>query len=216
MAAMVIRKYQPIGLARLLIYGGIFGLFVFGVLAAFIVHDTPLPAKVIACVAAAAAGMIIDRLFATRLDYEKLIAWYTVQGAMVLPGAAKDWLAQRKSKLDDSIQSSLDWWSKKSGRDLSDVFNGFALQVDVQDAALKDARTGITARGLTYGDKTELWYPESPVGEAAYLQGYAGREVEDLFFAIVRHEAGHRCLDALGIPVEQQHDYMREQGFPDA
>lgn len=213
---MVVRKYVAVGWERLLIYGGILGMFLAALIAVFVKSGVPWQFRLITCLSTAATFMIEERLLAVRLDYEKLIAWYTVQGAAVLPGALKDWLAQRKTKLEQSIQSSLDWWAKQSGRDLSEVFNGFVFDIVSSDAALKDAQTGETARGFTYSDKTVLWYPESPVGVGEYLKGYAGREVEELFFDIVKHEAGHRCLDALGIPVEQQHQYMRDKGFPDA
>lgn len=211
---MTIRRYQPVGLARLIIYGFINALFMLGVVAAF-ATGSPAPARAIAVVAALATAFITWRLLELRFAYEAQIAWYTVQGVAVLPGAAKDWLGQRKSALESALSSSLEWWSKQSGHDLADVFNGAELAVVVQDVALKDPRYNITGRGLTAGGKMTFWFPETPSGMAEYLKNRDGYTVEALFFATVRHEAGHLCLDDLGIPVEEQHAYMLEKGFPD-
>lgn len=211
---MTIRRFQTVGIARVLIYGFINALFMLGVVAVFVV-GAPAQYRATAIAAALASAFITWRLLELRFAYEAQIAWYTAQGVAVLPGAARDWLGQRKTALEAALGSSLDWWSKQSGRDMAPVFNGAQLAVVVQDGPLKDPRFNTEARGFTSGGKMTFWYPETPAGMAAYLKGRDGYTVEALFFAVGRHESGHLCLDDLGIPVEEQHAYMIEKGFPD-
>lgn len=157
------------------------------------------------------------RLHSLREDYAARIAWVTRHGVSVVPGAARDWLGQRRGELDSQIDDVVDFWSAYLAKNdehalntadrIEEWLNGMALEVVVSDEPIHDIRHRVKGKGLTYPRKIVVQLPP-----AHMTSGYP-----QMFWAVVRHEFGHACLMAAG-PVSdaEHHAYMRQAGWRDA
>lgn len=221
---MEIRKYQPLPLVRaiiMLLLNAIFG----AVIVAFVLAGAPWPAILGAVLAEVATVIACWRFQQVHYEREAQIAFYTAQGVAVLPGLLRDWLGQQRTQLEKNIEQSIVWWCNRlattgvaSPDRIRDYVNGCDLTVKVQAGPVIVPRTNELSRGFTDGKHMTVWYPdvEDTTSVAAYLKGFENQTVSQVFFSVIRHEAGHWPLNAVGVPAgELQHKRMNDELFPD-
>jgi hypothetical protein len=226
---MKIREYKALTPGRIVIYGGILLAFLLAGILAARAPDDALPADVPEVVARglpwlghAISLAIVAVLVRARVRYGRQIAWYTKQGVAILPGDARAWLEERKQRLEDNIEQAWRWWAIRHPDELdrlAEALNGCHLAVIVQDGPLRDPRLKYPAKGLAERGKIRLWFPSTTdLVEDAYLKGFEGRELDEVFFAYLRHEVAHVCLYALGMAddLEAHHKQMKAEGCPDS
>lgn len=150
-------------------------------------------------------------LYVLRSRYAARIAWVDIIGISVVPGDAWAWLVSRRKQLDEAIRDVVAFWAGNLGGGAITVsrivehLNGMALQVAVSDEPIEDRRHGVRAKGLTYPSHIDVQLTPTE------MAGGPGS-----FWAVVRHEFGHACLDAMGMPPELQHQAMKDAGWRDA
>lgn len=215
------RLFQVWGWARTLIYDCTAGL-VLAAAAVFILRATPgystlekLPALLVP-----AAWMAITwRLYALRRSYANRILWVTRQGVSVVPDAAKDWLATRRTRLEDEIDAAVHFWEAHYFEFdiIADFINGCALEVAVQDGPIIVARHGIEAKALYWPKRICVTLPTAALSwSKADPRSQFTKQYEAEFFALIRHECGHAALDAMGVPGVSHHETMKQAGWVDA
>jgi hypothetical protein len=218
---MTIRTFVPWGWARTLIYEVTAAVVLF-LAFKLILTDTPeysTLAKLPSLIIPAAWMAITYRLYSLRRAYAARIAWVTNQGVSVVPDAAKDWLATRRSRLESEIDKVTRFWDQRDpvvGR-IDDFINGCALEVAVQDGPLVDPVHGIKAKAWYRPKRIAVTLPKLALQWDAMGQtNQFARQCEDEFFALVRHEFGHAALAAMGVPDEAHHAKMHAAGWVDA
>lgn len=218
---MTIRAYQTWAWDDWLIWGGGF-LFTFaGTIALQFSPSYSSWAKVPAFAAPAAWLVAALALYRSRRAFADSIAWTTTQGVWVVPGAAGAWPGISASTLEVAIREVADfWWKWDRARAsigrwpvIENYLNGTALIVRVQAWPLEDPRHGIKAKGLTYPRRVVVRMDPAALIE---MGGLTAENARAEFWAVVRHEFGHVCLDALGVPQADQHAVMRDAGWADA
>lgn len=201
---MEIKRYEPISLARGLIYGGFAAACVAAGLVGLI-KPGETHWKVLGAVLLVLGPVLSWRLIGARLAYAKEIAWYTKQGMAVLPGTARGWVDEHRELMEEHIERTVKWWGQREIRGearIRDFINGGQIVVLVQDEPIVDHKHGIRARELTQGNHTRvLWQPKDSGAD---------------FLALLRHGIGHMCLTAMGVPTEAHHARMAADQFPDA
>ncbi len=214
---MQLRTYQVWDWARSLIYiGGL--LFNVALVGWFIHYPTPeyttlakLPSVSIPAAWAVAGYM----LYTYREAWLGKLAWTTAAGVSVWGEAdVRLWLmvnGPRKAQVENMNAEVIAWFTacflRKGRADaaevLADWFNGTNIEVAATAEGVGDPKHGIRAKaGLAYPKRVILaLYPSD------MLTG-------TVFLATLGHEDGHQCCFAFGIPDEEQHDFMKREGFP--
>jgi hypothetical protein len=221
---MEIRRFNPLPWHRALIWVALNVAFTGGAIATIWV-DAPVHMCVVGIVAAIVTGILTTRHVLSYFAFAKRISFYTRQGLAVVGSSAVDWLVAHQDELEDNIDQAITWFERwivdhatrtvPIGR-VRDYINGGQLWVAVQAGPLHDARWNLTARGFTWGNRSQVWYPQNGTnGPDLYLKGFAGSTVEKVFLSVIRHEVAQQCLNAMNIPPELHQKWLDEQGCPD-
>jgi hypothetical protein len=220
---MEIRRYNPLPWHRALIWGALNVAFTGGAILTIRV-DAPMHMCVTGLVAAVLVAVLTTRHVLGYFAYAKQISFYTRQGVAVLGGAAADWLEQHKGELEENIDQVITWferWVIEHARGrvaitaVRDYINGGQLGVVVQGGPLHDAASGLTARGFTRSNRSQVWYPQPGTNAVdLYFKGFTG-SVEKVFLSVVRHEIAHQCCSAINVPAPLQEQWMADNACPD-
>jgi hypothetical protein len=197
---MVIRRFRAFSFDRVLTYGGICGLstWAFAQAVAFNKGHLPTGAWVAGLAALVCFWGISVKLFWLRWRFERAISFYTAQGVAVVLGSAEAksrWRSEHRYALSAEIGKAMDFWISRYPLDEGRIrryFNGATLRFEddliVYHGQGPEAGKRKLAYGLTVGtDMGVRWAPDDTL---------------DTVLSLVRHEAGHVALNAVGITDE--------------
>lgn len=216
-----IKKFKIFTWDRLLIYGGICALFLvlFGAAVNHNYiqtdHGIPVPGWIALVTATLGALTCSGMVFKSRWDFSKQITGYSDSGVVImasnLPATS---YAQVEAWTEAVIKDDVAFFSNTFpnptdvAAKMVDAFNGeyltFSLKPIPMDAKTSAANGTLAqfAVGMTTDGTVCVWWD---VANEDFVTKVVPR---------LRHEFGHVCLNAAGVPASGQHLYMAKVGFP--